>query len=129
MMGRPLRMSAPFRFFGTVALLLLLTPSRASSALGDFTYPYESIFSPLLRALSEHGGSRWNPELKKKMKPEPLYVKYLTEMYKKPSRSPWSLDGSKVYNTVRLIKPQDECLARSNEGEPVTLSSTLSGFI
>ncbi|XP_029297456.1 growth/differentiatio isoform X2 [Cottoperca gobio] len=83
--------------------------------LGDFTYPYGSIFSPLLKALSEHGGSRWNPELKKKMKPEHRYMKYLTEVYKKSSRLHRSLEGNNIYNTVRMIKPQDEYLAQSNK--------------
>lgn len=124
-------MSVALRRFRTVALLLLVTcsfplvaPSRPASnaqhTLTDFTYQYDSIFSPLLKALSEHGGSRWNPGLKKKLKPEHRYMKYLTEVYKKSSRVQRSVDGSKIYNTVRLIKPQDECLAQSNKGEQVT---------
>ncbi|XP_042349340.1 growth/differentiation factor 9 [Plectropomus leopardus] len=119
-------MSAVFRYFRTLFLLLLVTcscplvrsslaASNALRSLGDFSYPYGSIFSPLLKALSEHGGSRWNPGLKKKIKPEQRYMKYLTEVYKKSSRVQRSLDGSKIYNTVRLIKPQDECLAQSNK--------------
>lgn len=123
-------MSVVLRYFRTVFLLLLVTCScplfrsslAASNALhnlGDFTYPYSSIFSPLLKALSEHGGSRWSPGLRKKMKPEHKYMKYLTEVYKKSSRVQRSVDGNKVYNTVRLIKPQDECLALSNKGEQV----------
>lgn len=123
-------MSAVLRYFRTVILLLLLTCScplvrsslAASNALhnlGDLTHPYDSIFSPLLKALSEHGGSRWNPGPKRKIKPEHRYMKYLTEVYKKSSRVQRSLDGSKVCNTVRLIKPQDECLAQSNKGEQV----------
>lgn len=118
------------RYFCTVILLLLvtcnwplvrssMTASDASHNLGDFTYPYDSIFSPLLKALSDHGGSRWNPGLKKKMKPEHRYMKYLTEVYKKSSRVQRSLDGNNFYNTVRLIKPQGECLAQSNKGEQV----------
>ncbi|KAM8910937.1 growth/differentiatio [Spinachia spinachia] len=120
-------MSAVLRFSHTIFFLLLVICSRplvraslaASNALhnlGDFTYPYGSIFSPLLKALAEHGGSRWNPELKRKMKPEHKYMKYLTEVYKQSSRVQRSLDGNKIYNTVRLIKPQDECLAESNKG-------------
>ncbi|KAM9850211.1 growth/differentiatio [Aulostomus maculatus] len=119
-------MSVVLRCFRFVLLLLLVTSSvpllRASLArsnallsLDEFThYPYGSIFSPLLKALSEHGGSRWNPGLKKRMKPEHKYMKYLTEVYKTSSRVQRSLDGRKLFNTVRLIKPQDECVARSN---------------
>ncbi|XP_070818810.1 growth/differentiatio [Chaetodon trifascialis] len=125
-MGKQMLMSAVLRYFRTVICLLLVTcncplvgssvtASNALHRLGDFTYPYDSIFSPLLKALSEHGGKRWNPGLKKKMKPEHRYMKYLTEVYKKSSRVPWSLDGDKLYNTVRLIKPQDECLAQNNK--------------
>ncbi|XP_008282571.1 growth/differentiatio [Stegastes partitus] len=127
-MDKQMLMSAALRFFRTVLLLLLLlvacssplvTSSPAASnalhTLGDFAYPYGSIFSPLLKALSEHGGSRWNPGLKKKMKPEHRYMKYLTEVYKKSSRVQRSVDGNKVYNTVRLIKPHDECPAQSNK--------------
>ncbi|XP_040904310.1 growth/differentiation factor 9 [Toxotes jaculatrix] len=125
-MEKQMLMSAVLRYFRAVVLLLLVTygcplvrsslaASNALHNLGDFTYPYGSIFSPLLKALSEHGGPRWNPGLKKKVKPEQRYMKYLTEVYKKSSRVQRSLDGSKIYNTVRLIKPQDECLAQSNK--------------
>lgn len=124
--------SAVLRYFRTVALLLLvtcswplvrssITASNALHNLDDFTHPYDSIFSPLLKALSEHGGSRWTPGLKKKLKPEHRYMKYLTEVYKKSSRVQRSLDGNKIYNTVRLIKPQDECLGQSNKGEQVKI--------
>lgn len=122
--------SAVLRYFRTVTLLLLVTcssplvtpsmsapNSTALRHLGGFSYPYDSIFSPLLKALSEHGGSRWNPGPKKKIKPEHRYMKYLTEVYKKSSRVQRSLDGHQIYNTVRLIKPQDECLAKSNQGK------------
>ncbi len=123
-------MSAVLRSFRTVVLLLmvtcgcpLLTSSMTASSglrnLGDFTHPYHSIFSPLLKALSEHGGSRWNPGPKKKMKPEDRYMKYLTEVYRKSTRVQRSLAGNKIYNTVRLIKPQDECLAQRHQGEQV----------
>ncbi|XP_040028642.2 growth/differentiatio [Gasterosteus aculeatus] len=126
-MKQPMRMSAVLRFSRTIFFLLLVTCScplaRASLAasnalrhLGDFSYPYGSIFSPLLKALAEHGGSRWNPELKRRMKPEHKYMEYLTEVYKKSSRVQRSLDGDTIYNTVRLIKPQDECLAESDKG-------------
>nr|XP_046261919.1 growth/differentiation factor 9 [Scatophagus argus] len=125
-MDNQMLMSAALRYFRTAVLLLLVACScplvgssmPASGALHnmyDFTYPYDSIFSPLLKALSEHGGPRWNPGLKRKMKPEHKYLKYLTEVYKRSSRVQRSLDGNKIYNTVRLIKPQDECLAQSNK--------------
>lgn len=131
-------MSAALSRFRTVALLLLVTCSfklvapfrpatNAPHTLTDFTYQYDSIFSPLLKALSEHGGSRWNPGLKKKLKPEHRYMKYLTEAYKKSSRVQRSVDGSNIYNTVRLIKPQDECLAQSNKGEQVTRAADCTG--
>lgn len=84
-------------------------------SLGDLSHPYDSIFSPLLKALSEHGGSRWNPELRRKMKPEERYMKYLTDVYKKTSRV------QRRCNTVRLIKPKDECFAQSNKGESLNM--------
>ncbi|XP_075959977.1 growth/differentiatio [Anarhichas minor] len=126
-MEKQIMMSAVLRYFRTIFFLLLVTcscplarasldASNALHNLGDFSYPYGSILSPLLKALSEHGGSRWNPGLKKTMKPEHRYMKYLTEVYSKSSRVERSLEGSDIYNTVRLIKPQDECLAQSNEG-------------
>ncbi|XP_073343598.1 growth/differentiatio [Pagrus major] len=125
-MGKQMLMSAVPRYVHTVILLLLVTDccplvrssmaaSNAPHSLGDFTYPYDSILVPLLKALSDHGGSRWNPGLKKNMRPEHRYMKYLTEIYKKSSRVQRSLDGDDIYNTVRLIKPQDECLAPSNK--------------
>ncbi|XP_061581087.1 growth/differentiation factor 9 [Cololabis saira] len=118
--------SAVTRRFRTVLLLLLATCSprlvgpRLAAAdalhgLGDVTQPYSSIFSPLLKALSEYGGSRWKPgSLAKRMKPEHRYIRYLTDVYKKSSRAQ-SLDGDEVYNTIRLIKPEDECLAQSSK--------------
>ncbi|XP_053179480.1 growth/differentiation factor 9 [Scomber japonicus] len=126
-MEKQMLMSAVLRYCRTVMLLLLLTcgsslvrsslaTSNTLHKLGDFTqYPYGSIFSPLVKALSEHGGSRWNPDLKKKIKPEQSYMKYLTEVYKRSPRVQRSLDGNKIYNTLRLIKPQDECLAKNKE--------------
>lgn len=123
-------MSAVLRCFRTAIPLLLLlvtgdlplvrVSSRASGAqhnLADFRYPYDSILSPLLKALSEHGVSRWTPGDKKKVKPDHKYVRYLTEVYKKSSRVQGSLDGHRIYSTVRLIKAQDECLAQTNSGE------------
>uniref|UniRef100_A0A3P9ITT0 Growth differentiation factor 9 n=1 Tax=Oryzias latipes TaxID=8090 RepID=A0A3P9ITT0_ORYLA len=94
--------------------LLVSSPSNALLPPDEFTYPYSSIFSPLLRALSEHGGSRWNPGQRRKVKPERRYMRYLTEVYKKPSRGQRSVVGDKVYNTIRLIKPQDECVIQSS---------------
>ncbi|XP_059202287.1 growth/differentiation factor 9 [Centropristis striata] len=125
-MKKQMLMSAVLRYFRMVFLLLLVTCGcplvesslAASNALHnpvDFTFPYGSIFSPLLKALSEHGGSRWNPGLKRKIKPEHRYMKYLTEVYKKSARVQRSVDGNNIYNTVRLIKPQDECLEHSNK--------------
>uniref|UniRef100_UPI0037E7C2EF growth/differentiatio n=1 Tax=Semicossyphus pulcher TaxID=241346 RepID=UPI0037E7C2EF len=122
-MEKQMLMSAVLRYFRTVVLLLLVTCScqlvksslGASSAVRDLTYPYGSIFSPLLKALSEHGGSKWNPGLRKRMKPEHKYIKYLQEVYKKSPRVQRSLNGDNFYNTVRLIKPQDECPAQSHK--------------
>ena len=131
MMEKPMLMSAALFSLRTVVPLLLLTSScpllgssvAASGAAlrrpGELSFPYSSIFSPLLRALSEHGGPSWSRGLRKKTRPEHRYMKYLTEVYKPSSRVQRSLDGSPTYNTVRLIKPQDECLARSNKGEEV----------
>lgn len=99
---------------------LLTSPTATGNdlhSLGDLTHPNDSIFSPLLKALSEHGESRWNPELRRKMKPEERYMKYLTDVYKKTSRVETSLDGRRRCNTVRLIKPKDECFSQSNTGE------------
>lgn len=122
-------MSVVLRCLRPVALLLLvacscplvaasLARSNAPLSLGDITrYPFGGIFSPLLKALSEHGGSRWHPGVRRKLKPEYKYMKYLTKVYKKSSRVQRSLDGDRVYSTVRLIKPRDECLAKSNTGE------------
>lgn len=106
---------------------LLTSPTAACHdlySLGDLTHPYDSIFSPLLKALSEHGGSRWNPELRRKMKPEERYMKYLTDVYKKTSRVQRSLDGRRRCNTVRLIKPKDECFAQSIKGESFNITTT-----
>ncbi|XP_034545452.1 growth/differentiation factor 9 [Notolabrus celidotus] len=125
-MEKQMPMPAVLRYFRTFFLLLLFTCSfpvvgsslgASSSAhnLSDMTYPYSSIFLPLLKALSEHGGSRWSPDLRRKMKPEHKYIKYLTEVYKKSPRVQRSLDGNIIYNTVRLIKPQDECRTKSHK--------------
>ncbi|KAM4621869.1 growth/differentiatio [Polymixia lowei] len=113
--------SVLLNYFSTILLLLLICgcPLRSSNALhnlGDSTqHPYGSIFSPLFKALSEHGASRWSADLKKRMKPEHKYMKYMTELYKKSSRVERSLDENNLYNTVRLIKPRDECLHQSKE--------------
>lgn len=106
---------------------LLTSPTATSNdlrSLGDLTHPYHSIFSPLLKALSEHGGSRWKPELRRKMNPEQSYMKYLTDVYKKSSRLQRSPDGSRRCNTLRLIKPKDECFAQSDKGESFIISTT-----
>ncbi|KAM6923683.1 growth/differentiatio [Xenentodon cancila] len=122
-MEKQMLMSAIIRCFRTVLLLLVVTcsprpvrPSLVASDVlhGEITQAYSSIFSPLFKALSEYGGSRWKPGLAKKMKPEHRYMKYLTDVYKKSSRAQ-SFDGDEVYNTIRLIKPQDECLAQSSK--------------
>ncbi|XP_015256150.1 PREDICTED: growth/differentiation factor 9 [Cyprinodon variegatus] len=122
MMGKQTLMPAAVGCFSTVLLLQLVScslpllgPSDALYDLSALTYPYSSILSPLLKALSEHGGSRLSSGQRKKAKPEQRYVKYLTEVYKKSSRMQRSVDGGNVYNTIRLIKPQDECHAKSNK--------------
>ncbi|XP_034454077.1 growth/differentiation factor 9 isoform X1 [Hippoglossus hippoglossus] len=127
MMAKPMLMSAALFSLRTVVPLLLLTsscpllgssvaaPGAALRSPGELSFPYSSIFSPLLRALSEHGGPIWSRGLRKKTRPEHRYMRYLTEVYKPSSRVQRSLDGSTTYNTVRLIKPRDECLARSNK--------------
>lgn len=121
-MEKPLRMLA-LHYFGMVFFLLLITctspvvwpPAAASNALynlSDLTWrPYGNILSPLIKALSEHGGPK-SIGLRKRLKPEQKYIKYLTEVYRRSSRLQ-SVDG--VYNTVRLIKPQDECPAQRYE--------------
>lgn len=127
-------MSAPLRCPRLVTCLMLvacgwplLTPSAATSndlhSLADLAHPYASIFSPLLKALSEHGGSRWNPGPGGKMTPEERYMTYLTEVYRKTSRVQRSLDGTRC-DTIRLIKPQDECFAQSNKGERFKITTT-----
>lgn len=135
-------MSAALRCPRLVTCLLLVacgwpvpTPSAATPdglhRLADLSQPYASIFSPLLRALSEHGGSRWNPGLRGKASPEGRYVSYLTEVYKKSPGVQRSLGGGRC-DTVRLIKPQDECLAQSNNGEAYSKQPqqhTFHGFV
>ncbi|XP_005795398.2 growth/differentiation factor 9 [Xiphophorus maculatus] len=122
MMEKQMLLSAAVGCFRALLLLFLVccspplvSPSDALHNLSALTYPYSSILSPLLKALSEHGGSRWSLDVRKKMKPEHRYVKYLTEVYKKSTRMQRSVDGGEVYNTIRLIKPQDECPAQSNK--------------
>ncbi|XP_061786489.2 growth/differentiatio [Nerophis lumbriciformis] len=99
-------------------------PVRCSAGLTDALHTvsesvsqsaYGSIFSPLLKALSEHGGSGWKPASRKKVKPEHKYIKYLTDVYKRTSRAHRSLERGVRYNVVRLIKPQEQCLARSHK--------------
>ena len=80
---------------------------------GPTQYPYENIFTPLLKALSEHGKPRWNAELNQNVKPEHKYMKYMVEVHKK-SRGQRSLDSNDLFNTLRLIKPQEKCLDQRN---------------
>ncbi|XP_037531262.1 growth/differentiation factor 9 [Nematolebias whitei] len=123
-MGKRMLMSAAAGRLRALLLLLLTCGSCASSpaasdslpGLGGFTYPYNSILSPLLRALSEHGGARWDSSLRRTMTPEHRYMTYLKEVYKKASRVQRSIEGGQVHNTIRLIKPQDECLTQSKKG-------------
>ncbi|XP_061755690.1 growth/differentiation factor 9 isoform X2 [Nerophis ophidion] len=106
-------------------------PGRCSAGRTDALHPagqaaYGSIFSPLLKALSEHGGSGWNPASRKKVKPEQKYIKYLTDVYKRTSRAHRTLEAGLRYNVVRLIKPQDQCLAkRHKESFKLDLSYSL----
>lgn len=112
-------------YFGMVLFLLLITcsspvvrPSATSSndlynSLIDLTqHPYGNILSPLIKALSEHGGYK-TTGLRRRPKPEHKYIKYMTKVYKRSSGVQRTEDG--VYNTMRLIKPQDECPARRSE--------------
>ncbi|KAM9310055.1 growth/differentiatio [Pholidichthys leucotaenia] len=102
----------------TAVLLLICGPHPTASSgalprLGDLTdYPPSGVFSPLIRALSEHGGSRWSSGTKRQIKPEYRYVKYLTEVYRESSRVRRSADGREGRNTVRLIRARDECAVR-----------------
>lgn len=130
-MEKHVLMSAALRHVGTVVVLLLLThtsqelvTSTTVRSLDELSSSYSSIFSPLFKALSEHGGPRWSPALKKKMKPEHRYIKFLSQVYKRSSRVQRSLDGNKTYNTVRLIKPKDECLAQGDKGQEWTHTYT-----
>lgn len=94
--------------------------SNAPYSLSDLSlHPYKQILSPLIKALSEHGGSK-SAGLRKKLKPEHKYIKYLTEVYRRFPKA------HSVYNTVRLIKPQDECpTQRYQEGFMQDLSYRL----
>ncbi|XP_029917207.1 growth/differentiatio [Myripristis murdjan] len=138
MMETRLLLSIALHYFRTVLLLLLFTcgcplrsPLASSSALrslGDSgRFSYDRIFSPLFRALSEHGRSRWTPDLKKKLKPEHKYIKYMTEFYKKSLRVQRSLDGKKTHHIgiLRLIRPKDECPVHSKEFTMQDLSYNL----
>ncbi|XP_072294843.1 growth/differentiatio [Eucyclogobius newberryi] len=124
-------------YFGVVFFLLLITctspvvrPHAAPNAviynLSDFTqHPYGDIFSPLIKALSQHGGSRWTSNQRRRIKPEHKYIKYLTEVYKRSSRVQRNVEGDGVYDTVRLIKPQEDCLPHKYEGFMQDLSYRL----
>ncbi|XP_057706469.1 growth/differentiation factor 9-like [Corythoichthys intestinalis] len=83
---------------------------------------YGTIFSPLFKALSEHGGSRWwNQASVKNNKAEHKYMKYLTAVFKTNSR----VQRTSRYDVVRLIKPQEQCFAKSNK-ENFTLDLSYS---
>lgn len=107
-----------FHHFGMVFVLLLITctcpivrPSAAATnvlynSLIDVSHhPYGNILSPLIKALSEHGGPK-SSDLSRRPKPEHKYIKYLSTVYKRSSRVQRPEDS--VYNTMRLIKPQAE---------------------
>lgn len=105
---------------------LLTSPSATCdplAGLGDLGPPDHGIFSPLLKALSEHGGSRWDPELRRRMKPDGRTVRYLTDVYKRPSGL-----RRRRCNTVRLIKPKEECFAQSHGGESVLRTISFMGW-
>ncbi|XP_077389020.1 growth/differentiatio [Festucalex cinctus] len=119
--------SVALRCFRAVLLLLLVSSSRpppvrcsvgrrAASMSELSQYAYGTIFSPLLKALSELGGSKWNPASVKKSKPEHRYIKYLTDTaFKRTSSAQRSLEGGARYNVVKLIKPQEQCLDKSDK--------------
>lgn len=122
MMGKRMLMSAAAGRLRALLLLLLtcgsgsFSPAASDSLPGLGGFTYSSILSPLLRALSEHGGGRWDSSLRRTMTPEHRYMTYLKEVHKKASREQRSIEGGQVHNTIRLIKPQDECLTQSNKG-------------
>ncbi|XP_056132669.1 growth/differentiation factor 9 [Lampris incognitus] len=112
--------SAVFHHLVAAFLLFLVfggcprsSPFASCSALPSS--PHHSAFSPLLKALSEQGGSTWTPDLKRRYKPEHRYVKYMSELYKRSKRVERSSDGNDLYNTIRLIKPLEECLLQNEE--------------
>ena len=117
-------MATVLNYFNTILLLHMVfchcefsSPHASSNAEHTFDtytkYPYENIFTPLLKALSEHGKTRWNAELKPSVKPERKYMKYMVEVHKK-SRGHRSLDSNDLFNTLRLIKPVEKCLDQRN---------------
>ncbi|XP_019725299.1 growth/differentiatio [Hippocampus comes] len=128
--------SVALRCFRAVLFLLLVSSSRPPPARSSVSrtdswsdlspYAYGTIFSPLLKALSEHGGSRWNPASVKKIKPEQKYIKYLTDTaFKRMSTAQDGFEASARYNVVRLIKPQEQCFAKSAK-ESFTLDLSYS---
>ncbi|CAL8263348.1 unnamed protein product [Lota lota] len=119
-------MSTVLNYFHTILLLhmvfchcqfssLLASSNAVHTFDGSTQYPYENIFTPLLKALSDHGETRWNAELKKSVKPEHKYMKYMEEVHKKSSRGQRSLDSNDLFNTLRLIKPLEKCLNQRND--------------
>lgn len=131
MMGTPMLMSAVLRcyyyhyyYFNTIPLLYIVVvvsalasspnavPAASDGLVGSQRYRYESILAPLLKALSEHGEARWDADASRAgLKPEPQYMRYMTEVYRRSPRVHRSLDSHDLaYNTLRLIKPLDKCL-------------------
>ncbi|CAL8331449.1 unnamed protein product [Gadus morhua 'NCC'] len=122
-MGTQMLMSTLLYYFNTVLLFHVVfchcefshASSNAEHTFDGYTqYPYENLFTPLLKALSEHGRTRWNAELNQSVKPELKYMKYMVEVHKK-SRGQRSLDSNDLFNTLRLIKPLEKCLNQRNE--------------
>ncbi|XP_056456624.1 growth/differentiation factor 9-like isoform X1 [Gadus chalcogrammus] len=125
-MGTQMLMSTLLYYFNTVLLLHVVfchcefshASSNAEHTFDGYTqYPYENLFTPLLKALSEHGKTRWNAELNQSVKPELKYMKYMVEVHKK-SRGQRSLDSNDLFNTLRLIKPLEKCLDQRNAPSP-----------
>ncbi|CAL9706833.1 unnamed protein product [Knipowitschia caucasica] len=120
--------------YGRLLFLLLTTCTCPGASphgaafynLSDATqHPHGNIFSPLIKALSQYEGASWNPEWRKRIKPEHKYIKYLTKVYKQSSRVQRSVKGSDAYNTVRLIKPLEESFVQNDEGIVQDLSYRL----
>ncbi|KAK0138415.1 Growth/differentiation factor 9 [Merluccius polli] len=114
-----------YHYFNAVLLLhVVVCQCQPGSPLCP-QYPYESILAPLWKALSDHGETRWGAGLKPSVKPDRMYVKYMTQVYKRSPRVHRSLDSSDLYNTLRLMKPLDKCLYQRNEMSMQELSYSL----